>query len=230
MRAKKNTAGFTLVELAVVVALVAILAAVSAPQLNQWLATQRVKSSARAIADALLLARAEAMRTSNNFVVFFRANAVGTADPAGTAIVDVNGNAVAILILNDGLAAAANCQIEAGEWRQTVPFEPGVAWGVSQATARVPLDTTAPPIGNGVTFANPEALGNAVNWVLFRPDGIPVAFSGDPALGCDTVGSTGSGRGGLYVTNGRRDYAVALMPLGGIRVHAWELSAGQWTN
>ena len=230
MHTGRSTAGMTLVELAVVIGIIAILAAIGAPQISDWLATQRVKGSARNVADAFLLARAEAMRTGNNHVVFFRVNGLGITDPAGTAIVDASAAAVAVAVIDDGPPAGANCLIEAGELRHVVRQEVGVRWGANLAGVRAPLDTTAPGIAGGVTFPDPEAAGNAVNWLLFRPDGIPVGFSGDPVLGCDTIGTTGSGRGAAYVTNGRRDYAVVLTPLGGVRVHAWERNAGQWTN
>ena len=32
----------------------------------------------------------------------------------------------------------------------------------------------------------------------------------------------------VYITNGRRDYAVVLAALGGVRVHAWDGSPGSW--
>ena len=35
-------------------------------------------------------------------------------------------------------------------------------------------------------------------------------------------GQTGSGTGGVYVTNGTRDYAVTLSALGQSRVHVWD--------
>ena len=44
------------------------------------------------------------------------------------------------------------------------------------------------------------------------------------------MGQLGSGNGAIYITNGSRDYAIVLNPLGGIRVHAWNGGAGQWQN
>jgi hypothetical protein len=40
----------------------------------------------------------------------------------------------------------------------------------------------------------------------------------------------GDGGGAVYLTNGQRDYAVVLSPLGAVRVHAWNVGAGAWTN
>ena len=42
------------------------------------------------------------------------------------------------------------------------------------------------------------------------------------------MGQLGSGNGAAYVTNGERDYAVVLNPLGGVRVHVWDRQAGAW--
>ena len=38
----------------------------------------------------------------------------------------------------------------------------------------------------------------------------------------------GQGGGAIYVTNGRRDYAVVLSPLGAVRLHAWNVGSGNW--
>ena len=120
MRAKHSRAGVTLLELMVVVAIVGIVAAMGAPQIGEWLRTQRVKAAARAVADTFMLARSEAMRTGNNHVVFFRINGIGITDPAGGAIVDPSAADVPIIVIDDGPPATANCFIEAGELRHVV--------------------------------------------------------------------------------------------------------------
>jgi hypothetical protein len=63
--------------------------------------------------------------------------------------------------------------------------------------------------------------------VLFRPDGIPVSFTFSGGT-CGQIAGTGSGGGALYITNGERDYAVVLSPLGSARVHLW--AAGAWSS
>jgi hypothetical protein len=60
---------------------------------------------------------------------------------------------------------------------------------------------------------------------MFGPQGMPVSFT--PAC---VVGGAGSGAGGVYLTNGIRDYAVLLSPLGGTRLHGWDATIGAWTN
>jgi hypothetical protein len=68
-----------------------------------------------------------------------------------------------------------------------------------------------------------------MDWVMFRPDGIPIAFDGDSG-DCGNVGAAGAGGGGLYVTNGKRDYAVVLSPLGSVRVHVWRAGSDDWSS
>ena len=73
------------------------------------------------------------------------------------------------------------------------------------------------------TFQEPD--GDPANWVVIQPDGVPRPFTTD---GGYAVGAVGSGAGVIYLTNGARDYAVVVSPLGGLRVHSWDRDAGQW--
>ena len=223
-------AGWSLIELMVVVGLLAVLVAMAVPNINEWSGNQRTKEVARSLSNALLVARTEAIRTGNNFIVFF--GDPGTLDPAGN-LVTFNGQWVPLLVIDDGAPTASNCVIDAGErFIGVAPIENGPAWGVTEATAAVATDTGSapfnpPPPWDGATFSDPA---NAkVNWVMFRPDGIPVGFSGAGAS-CGVIGSTGSGGGALYVTNGRREYGVVLTPLGGVRVHIGNPSSNQWSG
>jgi prepilin-type N-terminal cleavage/methylation domain-containing protein len=219
---QRSERGFTLIELMIAVAIIGALAVVVLPNFANWMAGQRLKQSARAVADAFHFARAEAIRTNRRYVVYFET--ITAADPAGTALEDAQGNAVPVLVLDDGPAATANCEIDVGETTLTpVPILDGVSWGVTKATAAAPLDDPAAVLANGTSFLDPA--GNDVNWVVFRPDGVPVGF--DDAC---VLGQTGSGGGSVYVTDGRRDYAITLSPLGAVRIHTWEEVSASWTN
>jgi prepilin-type N-terminal cleavage/methylation domain-containing protein len=214
--------GFTLIEVVVAFAILAVLAAFMMPNFAGWMATQRLKQGARSVADAFRLARAEAIRTNHRYIVFFET--ITEEDPAGTELLDAQGNAVPVLVLDDGPAATANCEIDAGELTLTpVPIVSGVSWGVTKATAEAPLDDLLADLTKGTTFLDPA--GAYVNWVAFRPDGVPVGFDATCVLG-----QTGSGGGSVYVTDGRRDYAITLSPLGAVRIHAWEEVSGSWTD
>jgi hypothetical protein len=188
---------------------------------------RRLQGFARDLGNMFQIARSQAIRTGNYQIVYF--GPLGTADPAGTVLVDSEGATVPMLLLDDGSPATANCHIDGGEDQETIPLPNQIALGVSEATFKVPTDTgTAaftPPQTSGTTAS--DASNNATNWALFRPDGVPVGFE-PTATTCGTIGDTGTGGLGIYVNSGGRDYAVTLAPLGGVRVHAW--NGGAWTE
>ena len=62
-----------------------------------------------------------------------------------------------------------------------------------------------------------------VRFVVFTPQGLPVS-----ATAACATGGPGSGAGAVYLTNGNRDIAIVLTPLGTVRVHAWTGAA--WTS
>jgi prepilin-type N-terminal cleavage/methylation domain-containing protein len=217
--ATRTQGGFTLIETMIVVAIVAVLAALSVPSLQQWNQNQRAKSTIRLVASSLIRARSEAIRTGNNHIVFLQGDALGNP------LLDSEGTAVPVMVINDDQPGAANqnCRIDAGETVSVVYAESGLNWGVTAASAAAPNDSSGGAIASGSSFVEPD--GDPATWVLFRPDGRPVAFAPDCSMG-----GVGSGVGGVYITNGKRDYAVVVTALGGIRVHAWNNAAGQWTN
>jgi prepilin-type N-terminal cleavage/methylation domain-containing protein len=224
---RNHRSGFTLIEVAIVMGIIAVLSAAAIPSIQDMLERRRLQGFARDLGNVFQIARSQAIRTGNYQIVFF--GPLGTADPAGTVLVDSVGATVPMLLLDDGSPATANCHIDGGESRETIPLPNKIEFGVSEASSKVPTDTGSasfsPPQSSGTTASDPS--NNPTNWVLFRPDGIPVGF--DPtSTTCGTIGDTGTGGAGLYVTSGGRDYAVTLAPLGSARVHTWG-DAG-WTQ
>ena len=247
-QAIRKTAGFSLVEAAIVIAIIGIVMAAAMPNVSRYFETGRGRAAAKSVADAFTVARAQAIRTGSNHIVFFRLpGAVGgfSGDVAGTPLTDAVGIgaavAVEVLILNDGLPGSANqnCQIDAGEpiiyygrnaqrGQEWGSANDGINWGPNLA----PLGTAAPdddavvaiPPG-GSSFRGPNgAAPPFVSWVLFRPDGIPVAMDNFCA-----TGRLGSGGGTIYMNTANRDYAITLSPLGGVRVHTWDVARAGWT-
>jgi Tfp pilus assembly protein FimT len=217
INAKRNT-GFPLIKLAVVLGILTVLIMIAMPAVLNVNANQRIKSDARKVADLLMLARAEAIRTGTQHVVYLG------PDPSGAQPTDGSGNAVRMSVINDD---NEDCRIDAGEALEWIAAEDGVTLGVTNATSDAPNDVGTGNRTGGSTFMNPGPAARF--WLLFRADGIPAVFT---AAGgnCGTQTSTGSGGGAVYLTNGDLDYAVALSPIGGIRIHAWQEGANQWTN
>jgi type IV fimbrial biogenesis protein FimT len=58
--------GFTMTELMVTVAVVAVLSTIAAPSMRQMVATQRVRSAASALTESLWMARSEALKRNDN--------------------------------------------------------------------------------------------------------------------------------------------------------------------
>jgi len=215
--------GMTLVEVMVVIAIVGVMSVLAIPSFREYFDNQRLKQAARSVADAFATARIEAIRTGRNHIIYFQ------QDPTGANLTDDGGNVVPVMIVQDddgtGALPAPNGQVDVGERRIPVPAQNGVNWGVANATAVVPGDPgTVAQMATGLTFRTP-ALAPA-RWIVFRPDGLPRSYSTGPYL----EGAIGSGGGSVYLTNGRRDYAIVVTPLGGVQVDSWEMGAAQWRN
>lgn len=204
--------GFTLLELVVILAVIGILVALAAPAMSGWADTQRLNASARLVGGAFSYARSEAIRTGDIHLVFVATDANGIALTSD------------VVVLDDGRPGSAgqNCDIDAGERTQAFALERGVSFGVSEASAKVASDSGGGTLGAS-TFL--DADGDPASWLLFRPEGMPLAFSSD----CST-GAAGSGGGGIYLTNGSRDAAVLVTPLGATRSHLWNAASGSWTQ
>lgn len=219
---RRRRAGVTLIELAVVLAIGSALAASAVFGIAEWSRAQRVKTSARAVSDAFQLARTEAIRSGDNYVVVFGAGALPNADAD-------------IVVVDDGRPDVANCSIAASEIRHRVDLENGVTWGTDPDLAGTTPATGDPGLAvsntqNGSSFTTAALDPNVpASWVVFQPDGIPRLFTTN-GVTCTEIGLRGQGGGAIYVTNGDRDYAVVVSPLGTTRVHAWNPSNGNWTN
>lgn len=221
---QRHKQGISLIEVMIVVVIIGVMAAVAAPSLRFMRTDQALRSTARSVADTFMLARSQAIKTGNNVIVVFQ-GASGTAPPVGLQTTNI------MDIIDDGVAASADCTITgAGEvvW-SNVPSDDNLSWGTTptlSGTTPVPFDTGFAPSNSsqGSTFTDATVTSVTLNnnkfasWVVFQPDGIPRLMTpGD----CANLGAAGQGGGAIYVTNGRRDYAVVLSRMGTTRVHLW---------
>lgn len=218
----KRQSGVTLIEVAIVSIMIGVLVSVSFVSMQEWQENERASAAARGAADLLRLAASEAVRTGSVHIVFLSIS--GSGDTAGGTLEDFDGDWVPLLVLDDGAPGSAgqNCRIDNGENIHFLPATNGISWGSSLAGGtKAPGDSTAIASTSGSSFATPAGTGTT--WVAFMPDGRPVGMS----AAC-TFGQLGSGNGGIYITNGERDYAVVLNALGGVRLHAWNAADGAW--
>ena len=220
----RRQAGYSLAEIVIIAAVLGAIVSMAVPGTQRYITDQNGTQMARNVASAFQLARTEALRTGRNHVVFLGVG--GAGDVVGTPLVDANGDPAALVILDDGFSGAPgqNCRIEAGENTRVISADQRLSWGQTFAdTNKAPGDLNARPLSSGSSFATP--IGTSATWVLFRGDGTPVAMD----AGCN-VGTVGSANGGVYFTNGERDFAVVLGALGNVRVHSWDREADAWTN
>ena len=224
----RGRAGMTLIELVVVMAVIGAMVALATSTVSDWSADQRVATSARELADAFSLARSEAIRTGSNHILAFNVE---------SGLGGITSNAV---IANDGptgnTAGSSNCTIDAGEIVHTIPLEQGVRFGTDPGLAN---GTAAPSDAGasgdqavGSSFTTPA--GAHSSWVMFGADGLPRQFAQNtattPPCEAGKLGNVGAAGGAIYLTNGHRDYAIVMSPLGTVRVHRWNSGAGAWTQ
>lgn len=216
-------------EIIVVIVVIGLMSSTGVSYMRTWQEDQKAAAVARSLSDMLSLARAEAMRSGSNQLLLFRIGGISTQDAAGNEIEDVMGEPVTAVVVTDRFGGAENCALDDGDTRTSLALNDDFRWGVTNANLRAPLDGNQPPISSGSTFARAAAPNTPVNGIIFGPRGIPLTFSAD-GTGCLTIDSVGSGGGALYLTNGRRDYAVVQSPLGGTRLHVWNANFGTWSQ
>lgn len=221
-RVRVLRAGYTIAEIAITLAILAIAMVIAIPSLNRATANGELRDTAGALDKGLVVARGEAIRTGDVHLFFV------FEDAEGNPLEDRNGDPVPVLIVNDGAPGSPdqNCRIDAGERTIAIGNE---EMKKAAMIGEVPTEMGAPPqdlgmgdpTGNGSTFADPA--GNDVTWVMFRPEGMPMAFDAN----CN-LGAAGSGAGTIYMHNEDRAYAIMLSPMGTTKVMGFNHASGEW--
>jgi len=220
--------GFSLLEMLLAVALLGVFTGMAVMMLGGSSGQARAKAAVRSIADLLMLARTEAIRTGDNHVVFF------FEDTADAPLTGPGGRAAAALVIRDGDADGI---VDSGEKVAAVYVDDtgSLGWG-STFAANLATALPAPNDNASATFPAVDADDlcctfldpddSPARWVVFLPDGLPRGFKAGPFL----TGDVTSGNGAVYVTSGERDYAIVLAALGGVRVHGFVPSTEVWTQ
>jgi len=222
LQAARET-GMTLLELMVGLVVLAVMLAFGAATLGRWSDDQRAASSARDVADAFALARAEALRSGSNHIVAFDVES------------GLSGISSDIVIVDDGAPANADCRIDSDEIVHRISLGRGVSFGTDAGLANgTPAPDDDGDSGNqaaGASFTDADSPAGDASWVVFMSDGLPRRFSQNATAvpPCSDVGPVGDAGGAIYLTNGNRDYGVVLSPLGSARVHRWVNGSG-WTQ
>jgi len=158
----KNSKGFTLIEIIIVVAIIGILTAIAIPSYINWLPNYRLKGAARDLYGAAMLAKGEAVKRNINCALTFN-QTVGTVANVYIVYADANGN----------------CEFDATE---------DVITQVQQWPQQVLLDTTQGG-GDGLSF---EDNGDGNPTISFRPNAIPTDNGGGMAQGTAFLTNTKS--------------------------------------
>lgn len=211
-RAREGEAGMTLIEVALVVAVVGVLLALAVPNMSAYQRRQDARHVAQRISDALNNARSLAIKEGNPYFVLFL--------PSGSLrIVDDDDWDYAVdsgeLTTDFGAPAGTDPDVT---FYNAVASPPAASRVVEDPSASSPIPST------GVTFP----VDAATTWpaVGFTTQGFPVSL---PPSGGSDPGDVGTGVGSYYVTdNDTVVYAATLLPLGGTRVRVFRPTIGDW--
>lgn len=99
----EKAAGFTLIELMVAIAVMAILLFIALPNFNIWLQNTQIRTAGEAILNGMQLARAEAIRRNVNVQVRMDSSSGWTASVVGGAVIQsrlaAEGSAAAVVTI-----------------------------------------------------------------------------------------------------------------------------------
>lgn len=132
--------GLTIVELLIVIAIVGIVAGLSAPTYVGWRADSRNAEAVRAVEQAIAVARAEAKRRASSVTVAFERDATVVSGPIGDVTIPNGGFIVADADVNLGFNGVLGVQTDF----EVLSFGVRTGSGLFERTATV---SVIPPLG-----------------------------------------------------------------------------------
>jgi prepilin-type N-terminal cleavage/methylation domain-containing protein len=215
-RRKGAQAGFTLIEMSVVLLIIAIMTALAIPSFSRYRMGEQTRESSQVIATALRQARASSLKDGVQHFVIFNPN-IPPSNP-GTIVrlvrdVDGDWQETAVDLGTDYF-------LNPGTHQDIQPYGMGATTPFS-ANGPVPGDPggALSTLTEGASFPNDPNTGRPA--VGFTAQGVPVDLN--------TPTSWGTGAGAFYMTDGTAAvYAAVVGPLGEVRVRALNPGTGEW--
>jgi prepilin-type N-terminal cleavage/methylation domain-containing protein len=246
MTSNTNTsAGFTLLEVMTVCAIVGVLALIAYPNMVRFNERHVTKASATRIAGMLDTARSLAISEATPQLVYINPKTVDGDGNCGAAAVLVrdsdrsysisDGDGVRQITLDPSACRVTQPFGESGSSADAsiaLPSEDLAVRGLemkaemaseesedAEESAALQSQKVADVVVNGATFPIDADSGRPV--VAFSERGIPV----DP----ENPASWGSGAGAVYLTDGHSTvYAVVVQPLGNVQLRVYDHVSGAW--
>lgn len=246
------SAGFTLIEVLTVCAIVGVLAMLAYPNMIRFQAQQKTKAGATQMAGVLGEARSRATSEATPYLVYFNEktlNPDGSCGPAATMVRDSDRSYTVTAgdDVHDVALPKDACETVKQFGAETASTLPDLllpvedmstrALAVSGATGEEEEgedDDEGSSGSGGSTVSETRAAAVVVNGTSFPIDaasGRPVIAFSERGIPVDPANPTswGSGAGAVYMTDGRATvYAAVVQPLGNVQLRVYDNVSGEW--